>query len=344
MSGPPLPPDHWYRQGARPSLWTRAPAKINLSLEILGRREDGFHDLVSIAQTVDLYDDVSIAAADERSVTLVDTAGRPVPVPFGEELVGKAWDLLERRYGMDDGGRVEVVKRIPIAAGLGGGSSDAAAFLRLARKWWGLPETVLAEVAAEVGSDVSLFLRGGAVLMEGRGERVEPLTSVSAAKSGGNEWAALLYSPEIPTPEAKTATMYGALRPTHFGDGARAANLRATLERGVPPTMDDVYNTFDAVADEVLTGLRPARRRLAELTRVVPVLAGAGPSLFIVGEEQGLATAAAALNDGHDPGVRGHGNRAWLVRPMGRDPATRVETLAPDESIDPDDLPRDGLS
>ena len=106
MSGPPLPPDSWYRQGPRPSLRTRAPAKINLSLEILGRREDGFHDLVSIAQTLDLYDDVSIAAAAERSVTIVDAVGRPVPVPFGEELIGKAWDLLEGRYGMSDGGRV----------------------------------------------------------------------------------------------------------------------------------------------------------------------------------------------------------------------------------------------
>ncbi|HJN92618.1 MAG TPA: 4-(cytidine 5'-diphospho)-2-C-methyl-D-erythritol kinase [Dehalococcoidia bacterium] len=335
MSGPPLPPDSWYRQGTRRSLWTRAPAKINLSLEVLGRRDDGFHDLVSIAQTLDLYDDVSIEAADERSVAIVDGMGRPVAIPFGEELIGKAWDLLQRRYGMSDGGRVEVVKRIPIAAGLGGGSSDAAAFLRLAGRWWGLPQSALAAAAADVGSDVPLFLHGGAVLMQGRGERVEALP----ASSGASTWAALLYSPEIPLPDAKTATMYGALRPTHFSDGGRAVALRAKLARGESPSMDDLHNSFDAVADEVLTGLRPARRRLAEATRIAPVLAGAGPTLFVVGETAALATAVDRLNADNDPNLHGQRDRAWLVRPLARDLATNVE-----EAVDPNDPPEGASS
>ena len=185
------------------TLRTLAPAKLNLTLEVLRRREDGFHDLASIVQTLDLADVVELSqaraapgGAREPGVAIVDEAGRPVAIPFGEELVAKAWDLLVARQGVDRDVAVRVTKSIPIAGGLGGGSSDAAAFLRLAQRYWSLPRRIVDEVAREVGSDVALFMVGGTALIEGRGERVTrlPDAALGGALDGVPDWAILIYT------------------------------------------------------------------------------------------------------------------------------------------------------
>jgi 4-diphosphocytidyl-2-C-methyl-D-erythritol kinase len=309
-------------------LKTRAPSKLNLTLEVLGKREDGYHDLASIVQTVDLVDDVFIEAAAQRSVRFFDEQGRRLAAP-NNELIGRAWDGLIAALGIDDQAAVSVVKRIPQAAGLGGGSSDAAAFLRLARVWWDLgPEALtenraLREVATAVGSDVPLFLRGGTLLLEGRGERVSALPD-GAAEGAGTPWTALLFTPELPLPEAKTATVFGALRPSHYGEGGRTAALQAALNGGAALSealsRAEPFNTLDAVADEVLVGLRGARRRMAAATGRVPLLAGAGPSLFVIGERAALLAEAAALGRGLD-GV-------WVVEARGSRAARRVWGVA----------------
>ena len=121
-------------------LRTLAPAKINLTLEVLGRRDDGYHDLVSVVQTLDFADDLTIAPdpAGGRQLRFQDPDGRPLPTP-GDELIARAWQRLVDRSERDLPARVTVRKRLPLAAGLGGGSSDAAAFLRLAARFWDLP-------------------------------------------------------------------------------------------------------------------------------------------------------------------------------------------------------------
>ena len=239
---------------AAPVLRTLAPAKVNLTLEVLGRRDDGYHAIASIAQTLDLCDTLTLeptpAPAGERRVRFVDAQGRALPTPSGE-LVARAWALLGERYPGVGGGRVTVVKRIPEAAGLGGGSSDAAAFLRLARRAWPIiaDHAALAGLAGEIGSDLPLFLLGGCLRLSGRGDAAEPIAN-------GAAWCGLIYRPEIPVPAAKTRAMYAALRPPHFVDGARTRALAQRLGRGEPPASGDLTNTFDAVADEVLLGLR----------------------------------------------------------------------------------------
>lgn len=301
------------------ALCTLAPAKINLTLEVLGRREDGFHDIASVVQTVDLTDSVELRAAAESLVRIVGDDGRPLPIPFGEELVGRAWQRLRARVDLAGEAELIVTKRIPIAAGLGGGSSDAAAFLRLAQQHWDLAPELVAEVAAEVGADVPLFLQGGTLLLEGRGERVTSIEPPVLDRA----WSALLYCPEIPLPAEKTKSMYGALRPTHFGGGARSETLRAALAAGSTPGPEDTSNVFDAVADEVMTGLREARRRVALAAGVVPTLTGAGPSLYLLGEESSLAEAVDGLN-------AAGGGTALLVRPLAAAQAARVERVAGD--------------
>ena len=295
----------------RGGLRTVAPAKLNLTLEVLGKRADGYHEIVHLAQTVDWADTLTLEPGPGREVRFVHEWGRTPLSGFADELIGRAWELLAGRYETAEGARVTVRKRVPASAGLGGGSSDAAAFLRLARAWWQLPidEASLRGLAAEVGSDVPLFLCGGMVLVEGRGERVTPL-----ADSTG--WSALVYTPELPAPAEKTRRMYGALRPRHYGDGRRARALRERLAAGRAPAAGDLGNVFDAVADELQVGLREARRRVAAATGQPPTLAGAGPSLFVVGKAARLAAAVAQLDGG--PG------HARLVRPLPRASACEV--------------------
>jgi 4-diphosphocytidyl-2-C-methyl-D-erythritol kinase len=168
---------------------TRAPAKLNLYLEILGRRSDGFHELESLLVPIDLADSLAFTATappEDGSLGPIGLDVRPCypvrPPPANEQipaagsnLVVQALELLRVRSGCRWGARIELVKRIPAAAGLGGASSDAAAALRLANRAWriGWPQNRLAELAAEVGSDVPFFLSGQAAICRGRGERVE---------------------------------------------------------------------------------------------------------------------------------------------------------------------------
>lgn len=148
-----------------------AHAKINLTLEVLGVRPDGYHDLRSVVVPVLLHDDVVLEPADDVSVEMSGD------LPQERNLAWKAAQALRRATGCRKGVRIRLVKRIPAGAGLGGGSADAAAVLNGLNGLWGLslPKDRLCAIGAEVGSDVPALVLGGPVLMEGRGERVAPL-------------------------------------------------------------------------------------------------------------------------------------------------------------------------
>lgn len=148
-----------------------AHAKINLTLEILGVRPDGYHDLRSVVVPIPLHDDVTLELADDVVVEM------PGDLPQERNLAWKAAQALRRATGSTKGARIVIEKRIPQGAGLGGGSADAAAVLNGLNELWelGLSKARLCEIAAEVGSDVPALTFGGPVLMEGRGERVTPL-------------------------------------------------------------------------------------------------------------------------------------------------------------------------
>lgn len=312
-----------------------APAKLNLTLEVLGHREDGFHNLESVVVHLDLADELTLTTASKhdtkRDITYRDDSGRPVPI-LSQDIVARVWDrllALDRERGWDlvpPGGRLDVRKRIPVAAGLGGGSADAAAFLRLARRAWSLPldDAALCAVGAEIGSDIPACIVGGPLQMSGRGELVK---QIEAQNTASNRWVALLAAPEIPVPADKTAAMYRSLRPTHFKDDSATTRLAERLAVGQSPTQDDCVNSFDAVADETLQGLRPARRAFAAaIARAAiergaepssPLLAGAGPSLFVLLPPEVAEAAANALR-GEWRGT------LHVARPLSREAATQV--------------------
>jgi 4-diphosphocytidyl-2-C-methyl-D-erythritol kinase len=190
---------HVRRTGSHVEALT--PAKLNLFLEVLARRPDGYHEIETLMAAVGIYDTLTFGALDEDLIQLDcrwaaglaarhQAARRLRPttqidddfgdLPSGpDNLAWKAVTLLRKHSGIKRGARISLVKRIPAAAGLGGASSDAAAALVAANLGWNLnwPIARLADLAAELGSDVRFFLTGGAALCRGRGEQIEPLRS-----------------------------------------------------------------------------------------------------------------------------------------------------------------------
>jgi len=157
----------------------RAYAKLNVSLRVLGTRDDGFHELESLVLPVSLYDLVTVHSSDRLTLSVSGETAAQVPVDESNLALVAAGALAEA-LDHEPTGAIAIDKRIPVAAGLGGGSADAAATLLALRELWDVEvddETLLA-VAAAVGSDVPALLSGSAVLMTGRGERIEPVTAL----------------------------------------------------------------------------------------------------------------------------------------------------------------------
>ena len=259
---------------------TLAPAKVNWTLEVLGRRPDGYHEVRTVLQTVALCDRVRVSPAADLALALtgpVGQAGAPLAgMPAPENLAYRAARLLrDRAGGRALGARIELEKAIPADAGLGGGSSDAAATLRALDRLWGLglPPGELARLGAQLGSDVPFFLFGGTALGRGRGDEVTPLPDVPSLRL-------LLVVPRR-RPARKTATMYAHLRPDHFSGGEASERLAAALREGTAPADDDVCNTFEGIAGEVLPEAAAAAERCRGLG-LRPHLAGSGPAQFVL--------------------------------------------------------------
>jgi 4-diphosphocytidyl-2-C-methyl-D-erythritol kinase len=266
-----------------------APAKINWTLEVLGRRPDGFHNVKTILQTIDLSDSLELETAAELTL---EATGAGLP-PGEENLAMKAARLLRERAGYSGGATMRLTKAIPVAAGLGGGSSDAAAALRGLDRLWGLglPPERLAELAAEVGSDVPFFLRGGTALAEARGERITPLPEAPAA-------AILVVVPPLSIPQ-KTRRMYSLVGLKDYSDGTASDRLADALRQGRHLRENDLYNVFGSLAFHAFPELQACRQALVRASASAVHLAGSGPALFVLvtDEEQRerLATAAASV-------------------------------------------------
>lgn len=157
-----------------------APAKVNLFLEILGKRPDGFHEIVTVMQAVSLFDTVSVTKCPGDVDVICDAED----VPSGRDNIAwRASVAMLEALSANEGVRVEIEKAIPVGRGLGGGSSDAAAVILAVNQLWGgaLDMTKLEEIAGNLGSDVPFFLRGGTAVCRGRGETVTPVDSALRA-------------------------------------------------------------------------------------------------------------------------------------------------------------------
>src|SRR5947209_1755257 len=252
--------------------FVRAYAKINLTLDILGRRADGFHELATVMQTVDLYDTLCLTATSDDRVTLICTTPE---LSNDENLAARAAQLVRQHFALTQGVGIELYKRIPVAAGLAGGSSDAAAVLLALQQWWQLPlsSTDLLNMAAKLGSDVPFFLIGGLALCEGRGERV---TSLAPCWPSLMRWL-LLLKPAI---SVSTAAVFRSLPVADYTDGTHSRAVCSALQASSMPRLEDLYNGLERSVLETYPEVATAREDLLNAGAPFVRLSGSGPVLF----------------------------------------------------------------
>ncbi len=260
-------------------LTALAPAKLNLTLEVLAKRPDGFHEIRSVIQTINLCDSLTF----RLSQNITFKSNMPDWIPE-KSLVSKATGLLQAVGGGAKGATIEVSKRIPLVAGLGGDSSDAAATLRGLNKLWelGLSPQKLLDLAAQLGSDVAFFLYGGTALVEGRGEIVTPLPPLPPM------WVVLVVPP-VPRLPRKTAMLYASLKASHYTDGQITSRLVEELKAGREITPALLFNAFENVAFTQFTELGVYREHMVKVGAADVHLAGSGPALFTLVKDKAQA-------------------------------------------------------
>jgi 4-diphosphocytidyl-2-C-methyl-D-erythritol kinase len=265
-----------------------SPAKINLFLEVLGIREDGFHEIDTLFQTVSLSDTVVVALAGGAPGVAVESDDPGLP--RGEEnLAGRAARALLDAAGRSDVGvRIRITKRIPAAAGLGGGSGDAATTLVALNRLLGLAWSAerLEEIGAAVGSDVPFLVRGGAARGQGRGERLTRLPSLEPV-------TILLAKPQV---SVSTKWAYDNLR-TRLTPQRPFPNMTATdTHLSVTRARDVVWNAFEDLMMVFHPSVRVARDTMAAAGAVAASMTGTGPTVFgLFPDERGLVRAEGEL-------------------------------------------------
>jgi 4-diphosphocytidyl-2-C-methyl-D-erythritol kinase len=268
---------------------------VNLTLEVLWRRPDGYHEVATILQAVGLWDELVLEEAEALSFRC--TAPE---LDSPDNLVVKAAGLLASEANSSRGADMSLTKHIPVAGGLGGGSADAAAALVGLNALWGLglPHERLSVLAAKLGSDVPFFLSGGTAIATGRGELVTPLPAVRPA------WL-VVVAPDVTLPR-KTASLYGALTRGDYADGNATQHAVARLTKGAALDADMLVNTFERVAYRVFPSLASFAEALRAAGAERVHLAGSGPSLFSLVRDEAAGNAMAGR-------LSAGGLRAWCV-------------------------------
>ena len=274
-----------------------AHGKLNLSLDVLGRGEDGYHALRSVMHTVAFGDDLDVELTRDGSFT-IDPGQSYLPAD-GRNLAVKAARLFLEGTGL--GANIRVVKRIPVCAGMGGGSADAAAVLRAlnALTGRGLSLQALAELGAQVGSDVPFCVTEGAALAEGRGEKLTPLPSLPAC-------AIVLCKPafSISTPElfARIDRRRSRLHPD-------TAGMIAALEEGdLAGVARRSFNVFEDVLGRRGSGIAAIKSALTEMGALGAAMTGSGSTVF------GLFDSGDAARKAWEA-LSGQYQECWLTRP-----------------------------
>lgn len=281
-----------------------AAAKVNLALEILSRRPDGYHEIATVMHAVDLSDRLVLEDA-----AAIEVCTRAAGVPTDERnLAHRAAVALRDAAGIQRGARITLDKHIPVAAGLGGGSTDAAATLLGLNQLWGLRWSAarLSELAVGLGMDVPFFLRGGAALATGRGERLKPL--------GGSSLGLVLVNPKF---AVSTAEMYGRVTPSLYTDGGHALGaVKALRSHGPARVAASLYNGLEPAARAAYPQIGQMEAALVAAGALGAAMSGSGPTVF------GVARSWEQARQIRDRVARGSWE-CWAVRTL-RGPAIRI--------------------
>lgn len=257
----------------------KAPAKINLGLDVVARREDGFHDLAMVMVNVDLSDYITVRPREDGQIVLECLAGK-IPLN-GKNHVYKAVQALRRHAGVEQGVTIKIEKNIPVSAGMAGGSSDAAATLRALNQLWQLDLSLeeLAEIGLAVGSDVPYCIHGGCAYVTGRGEHVE---AISAAPK---KWL-VIVKPHL---GVSTGTVFKEVDIDTIRH-VDVWNLRQAIEQGDYQAMLDYMGNS---LEDITIARRPEIQKIKDCLKSagadIALMSGSGPSVFALCRSEKVA-------------------------------------------------------
>ena len=281
-------------------LYVKAPAKINLTLDVLHKRPDGFHEVEMIMTTVDLADRIGLESREDGVIKII-SADRYVP-DDQRNLAYQAAKLLKDTYNVQAGVSIVLEKKIPVAAGLAGGSSDAAATLKGLNRLWNLQLTAdqLAEHGAKIGSDVSFCVYGGTALATGRGEKIQELPSPP------NCWI-ILAKPSI---GVSTADVYGSLKVNEIIHPNTTEMIRAIKEKDYELMCATMGNALESVTLKLYPEVSTIKEQMMKFGADAVLMSGSGPTVF------GLVQHESRVNRIYN-GLRGFCDEVYAVRLIG---------------------------
>ena len=284
------------------SVKEKAYAKINLFIDVLGKRDDGFHDIATVMHTVSLADDITVSVADGfrggRSVKISLDGNRRLPVD-SKNLAVSAANLFLERAGINADVFIKLNKRIPISSGLAGGSADAAATLRAMNKLFRRPLTdkMLLSLASELGSDVPFCLLGGTAFCEGRGEMITRLPSALSLHT-----VVAVAGEHVSTPRAYAALdeIYSDFKSPRGSDSS--TKLEAVINSAKTGAIDtsSLYNIFEEAVLPMCERATLIKTNMLSLGAKASLMSGSGPSVYGIFEDEKTAVSAeqALRNDG----------------------------------------------
>lgn len=282
-------------------LLIKAPAKINLTLDVLGKRSDGYHEVEMVMTTIDLADRLELNEVKEDKIAILSHS-RYVP---GDErnLAYQAAKLLKERFNIRQGVEISINKVIPVAAGLAGGSSDAAATLKGLNELWqiGLSIEELAALGSEIGSDVAFCVHGGTALARGRGEKITKLPPPPSC------WV-ILAKPSI---GVSTSEIYGNLDMSRIQHPDTERMIQAIMQKDYEGVCQHMGNALEGVTFSKYPEVLHIKKQMERFGADSVLMSGSGPTVF------GLVRRESRLHRIYN-GLRGFCHQVFAVRMLGR--------------------------
>lgn len=268
-------------------------AKVNLGLDIVGRRDDGYHEVKMIMQSVDLKDCMTLTVTDEDIVAIM-TDSKDIPAD-DSNIVIKAIKLLKQEYGIKKGINVELKKNIPIAGGMAGGSADAAAALRGMNELFNLKldDKKLCELGVKLGADVPYCIMGGTMLSEGIGEVLTPL------KSAPDCYAAIV-KPAFSVSTKKVYEAYDSLSGDRIIHPDIDGLIDAINEGDLYKMCTCMGNSLESVTEKDHPYITEIKRILEEKGAVKAMMSGSGPTVFAIFDDKDKANSAISVFDNNE--------------------------------------------
>ncbi|MCJ8010012.1 4-(cytidine 5'-diphospho)-2-C-methyl-D-erythritol kinase [Lederbergia wuyishanensis] len=281
-------------------LLIKAPAKINLTLDVLGKRADGYHEVEMVMTTIDLADRIELENRDDGQIIIISHS-RFVPEDQ-RNLAFQAAKLLKERFNIQNGVSISIDKAIPVAAGLAGGSSDAAATLRGLNTLWNLNLTMdeLADLGSEIGSDVAFCVYGGTGLARGRGEKVTKLPAPP------NCWV-ILAKPSI---GVSTADVYRNVDLKKIDHPNTEAMIKAIQNQQYDEVCRNLGNALEKVTLQMYPEVQHIKEQMEKFGADAVLMSGSGPTVF------GFVQHDSRLQRIYN-GLRGFCDQVFAVRMLG---------------------------